>query len=227
MCGRFNVIDNPDLQALLAELGIDLDLPSRSNIAPTESIAMIRSAETAPGDTEMTNVRWWLTPHWAPRVDQKFSMFNARAEGLERSRAFAEPFRCRRGIVPLSSFIEWRSEQGTKQPYLVDSPDQALAVAAIWDCWQGREGPVESCALVTVDAAPEFQQIHTRMPLMLDSGERQRWLDVASPLAANDALFQPRLKCSLRATPISTGVNNARNKDAQLLEAVGESIALS
>ncbi|MEM0954274.1 MAG: SOS response-associated peptidase [Pseudomonadota bacterium] len=218
MCGRFNVIDNPALQALLVELGIDLSLPSRSNIAPTESIALVRNT----GSPELVELRWWLTPGWARQVNQKYAMFNARAEGLETSRAFAAPFSRQRGIVPLSSFIEWRTESGAKQPYLIEAEAEALAVAAVWERWQGEEQVVESCALVTVEADPEFQQIHRRMPLMLVGEERQRWLDAETPPAANDPLFAPMLKLPLRATPISRGVNNARNKELELLEPVGE-----
>ena len=45
MCGRFNVIDNPGLQQLLQDLGIDLQLPAGVNLAPTEDIPLLRRAE--------------------------------------------------------------------------------------------------------------------------------------------------------------------------------------
>jgi putative SOS response-associated peptidase YedK len=211
MCGRFNVIDNPELQTLLRELGIDLGLPSRSNIAPTENVLMVREP------AEAVELRWWLTPRWARQVDQKYSMFNARSETLASSRAFAEPFRRRRGIVPVSSFIEWRSEEGGRQPYLIQAQDSALALAAVWDRWEGEDKIIESCALVTTAAAPEFEQIHKRMPVMLAAKERQRWLDCSTEIAANDGLFEPRLKQRLRIEKISREVNNARNKAIELI----------
>jgi putative SOS response-associated peptidase YedK len=111
MCGRFNVIDSPGLQALLQDLGIDLSLPPRANVAPTEQVSLVRMF---PGGNELCDARWWLTPSWAPAVDQKYAMFNARSETLARSRAFGQPFKRQRGIVPMSSFIEWRSEGGVK-----------------------------------------------------------------------------------------------------------------
>lgn len=222
MCGRFNVIDNPELQSLLKELGIDLGLPTRTNIAPTETIALVR--EQSP--RALAEVRWWLTPRWAKQVDQKYSMFNARAEGLANSRAYGEPFRHRRGIVPASSFIEWRKEGDGKQPYNIEAVDEALALAAVWERWEGDGQVVESCALVTVAAAPEFEQLHNRMPLLLVGEERDRWLDAEHEVASDDPLFQPRLKRPLRATPVSRGVNNARNKSPELLEASGEPLAI-
>ncbi len=219
MCGRFNVIDNPELQKLLQDLGIDLGLPSRANIAPTETIAMVRQPDQAP---ELAQVRWWLTPRWARQVDQKYSMFNARSENLSSSRAFAEPFKRRRGIVPVSSFIEWRSESGGRQPYMIAARGAALALAAVWEHWEGESEVIESCALVTTAAAPEFSHIHKRMPVMLDSSECEQWLDCSTPLAANDPLFEPRLKHELQVVSISRGVNNARNKTLDLLEPEGE-----
>jgi putative SOS response-associated peptidase YedK len=224
MCGRFNVIDNPELQQLLRDLGIDLNLPTRTNVAPTETIAMIRSAE---GGNELAEVRWWLTPGWAKQMDQKYAMFNARSETLASSRAFSEPFKRRRGIVPVSSFIEWRSEEGGKQPYRIEALGEALALAAIWDCWGEGDERVESCALVTTAAAADFQRLHKRMPVMLRADERETWLNVSQPIEADDPLFSPVLKLPLRIQPVSRGVNNARNKDPRLIETVGEGFELA
>ena len=39
----------------------------------------------------------------------------------------------------MSSFIEWRPEGGVKQPWLITNEQQALAVAALWDVWEGGE----------------------------------------------------------------------------------------
>jgi putative SOS response-associated peptidase YedK len=153
-------------------------------------------------------------------------MFNARGETIAHSRAFSEPFHRRRGIVPVSSFIEWRAEEGGKQPYMIGAVDSALALAAVWDRWEGEGQVIESCALVTTAAAPEFEQIHKRMPVMLNGEERLRWLDCAVEIPADDPLFAPGLKFELRAVPISRGVNNARNKEWALLEPVGDEIHL-
>jgi len=179
--------------------------------------------------SELAEVRWWLTPHWAKQVDQTYSMFNARSETIAHSRAFAEPFHRRRGIVPVSSFIEWRAEEGgtasrVKQPYMIGAVDSALALAAVWDRWEGEGQVIESCALVTTAAAPEFEQMHKRMPVMLHGDERLRWLDCTVEIGASDPLFESRLKFELAAVPISRGVNNARNKEWELLEPVGEEI---
>lgn len=223
MCGRFNVIDSPGLQQLLQDLGIDLSLPSKANIAPTEAVALVRDIE---GQREMAAARWWLTPSWAPAVDQKYAMFNARSETLGTSRAFRTPFRRQRGIVPMSSFIEWRTEQGVKQPWLVTNEAEALAVAALWDVWEGDGSMLLSCTLVTTQAAPAFAPWHQRMPVLLAANETERWLDNAQALPADDPIFRSELKCTWRLRPLSRQLNNARNKSEDLLRGEGDELLL-
>ncbi len=228
MCGRVNVIDNPELQALLKKLGVDLGLPDRSNIAPTEPLLMIRQHE---GRNEVTQARWWLTPSWARQPDQKYAMFNARSETIATSRAYKGPFRYKRGIVPVSSFIEWRSEEGVRQPYLIEADSGALALACVWDCWEGQlegaEAIIESCSIVTTAAAAQFEAWHKRMPVMLSSDEYETWLNCEQPLAADTPLFRPELKQDLKISALSREVNHAGNKDLELLSPQSDSIHLA
>lgn len=224
MCGRFNVIDNPGLQQLLQDLGIDLQLPPGINLAPTDPVGLIRERD---GVCSLDVARWWLTPSWAPAVDQKYAMFNARSETLASSRAFRQPFARQRGIVAMSSFIEWRSEEGVKQPYLITSEEGALAVAALWDVWSGDGGSLLSCTLVTTAAAAAFKPWHSRMPVMLQPEEYQRWLDPEQPVAADDPLFRSELKTALEIAPLSRAVSNSSNKSPEVLQPVATAVRLS
>ncbi len=224
MCGRLNVIDNPGLQQLLRDLGVDLKLPPGINVAPTETVPLVRRDESgAHGDL----ARWWLTPSWASQVDQKYAMFNARSETLAKSRAFSQPFKRQRGIVPMSSFIEWRTEEGVKQPYLISSSDNALAVAALWDVWTGGDAPLLTCTLVTTAAAPGFEPWHRRMPVMLAPDEHDRWLDNEHTVAAEDPLFRSELKFDLTIAPLSRAISNARNKDPAAMRPVGVAVTVA
>ena len=223
MCGRFNVIDSPGLQQLLRDLGIDLNLPQRVNLAPTESVELVRELA---GERVVGPARWWLTPSWAREVDQRYAMFNARSETLATSRAFRHPFKSRRGIIPMSSFIEWRPEGAVKQPWLVTSEQGALAVAALWDLWEGGDEPMLSCTIVTTAAAAAFEPWHRRMPVMLAPDECGRWLDSRHTVEATDPLFRNVLKQPLRLQALPRGVGNARNKDPALLAAMGEVVEL-
>ncbi len=223
MCGRFNVIDSPGLQQLLHDLGIDLSLPQRVNVAPTENIELVRLGESGP---RVDDARWWLTPSWARERSQAYSMFNARCETLAKSPAFRGPFRHQRGVVPMSSFIEWRVEEGVKQPWLISNAQQALAVAALWDVWEGDESPLLSCTLVTTAAGPSFKPWHQRMPVLLAPDEHARWLDNSHTIAPDDAIFRSALKTNLLLMPLARTVSNARNKDPAAMRGIGDVVEL-
>lgn len=224
MCGRFNVIDSPGLQQLLQDLGIALSLPPGINLAPTEPVSLVRQLEQ--GNT-MDSARWWLTPSWAKEISQTYSMFNARSETLHKSPAFRGPFKRQRGLVPISSFIEWRPQDGVKQPWLITNEQQALAVAALWDVWEGGESPLLSCTLVTTAAAQSFMPWHKRMPVILAPEEWDAWMDCGHPIAPDDAIFRSELKTNLLLTPLALSVNNARNKDPTVIVPQGEVIELA
>ena len=199
-------------------VGVKVRLPTpRYNIAPTDTIPLLR-------DGALDYARWWLTPSWAPEVSTKYSMFNAKAENLAKSRAFRQPFKCQRGIVPMSSFLEWRTEGGSKQPWLITNDTHTLAVAALWDVWQGGDTPLLSCALVTTKAAPEFTPWHSRMPVILAGDEMARWMDNSQEIPPDDPLFRPELKFPLSLYPVDRAAGNSRNKNPQLVEPTGPEV---
>lgn len=214
MCGRFNLTDSPMLQALLEELGIDIGpVPVRFNIAPTEPVLTIYQS---PGSEHAINqamdMRWWLTPSWSSGPSQKFAMFNARAETIATARSYRGPFKRQRAIVPASAFIEWQRHGSGKQAYQIGAEDQVLALAAIWDRWEGNGEVVCSCSIVTCAAVPGFERIHSRQPVILQGDEIRLWLDAETDSDTLHALMQPHLPFALQATAIDNSVGNARNK---------------
>ncbi|MGB5325963.1 MAG: SOS response-associated peptidase [Pseudomonadales bacterium] len=223
MCGRFNVTDSPALQALLAGLNISLapEAP-RYNIAPTENVYTIyQEGESATA----LAMRWWLTPRWVKEPSQKYAMFNARAETVASSRAFAQPFKTQRAVVPAGSFIEWQRSNGGKRAQLISSESGLLLFAAIWEYWQRDEQEIYSCALLTCDAVPAFAHIHNRQPVMLEPAELQQWLDPASDSDQLQQLMLPSLPEPLLVQPVSSQINNARYKGEPVVEGEPESIA--
>jgi putative SOS response-associated peptidase YedK len=161
-------------------------------------------------------------------------MFNARSEGLSKSPAFRKPFASQRGIVPMSSFIEWRGGSGAKQPWLISNEAQAIAVAALWDVWSGGDASVTagseslllSCTLVTTAAAEAFKPWHSRMPVMLPPDDCDRWMDNSTTIGTDDPVFQRRLREPLTLVPISRSVGNARTKSPDCLQASGSVVRL-
>ena len=131
MCGRFNVTSDPLSQLLMDLVGIAHPGPDNLNLAPTESVQVLRS--TAEGGIELVPMRWWLTPFWAKELTTKYAMFNAKSETAAKSPAFKEPFKKRRCVVPISGFYEWCRQQGQKVPYFIVPQDsEGLLLAGLW-----------------------------------------------------------------------------------------------
>lgn len=225
MCGRFNVIDNPFLQALMHSLGIDSAMPTMVNVAPTETIPIVIENDTHK--RELHYMRWWLTPSWSEGPSTRYSMFNAKSETIDSSRAFRGPFRRRRGIVPVSSFIEWQADNSGKQAWLIQQTQGALALAAIWDRWEKDDVVVESCALITRAASQGFSQLHHRMPVILAVADADQWLDCQQAIDEPANFFSRQPLPPLEGSPLERPINNARNKDLSLLTPSGPAIALS
>lgn len=209
MCGRFNVIDDPYAQALMKSLGIDIGPPPRYNIAPTDRVPVVHELD---GKRALTEMRWWLVPSWSDGPSQKYAMFNARCETLAKSRAFRGPFKRTRAIIPASSFIEFQKTTNGRQPYLIEQPESALAFAGLWDFWQSDGEQIYSCSIVTTEAAPSFEWVHNRMPVMLDSDGAAQWLDHDIDTESLTSLFEPALVAPLVITPIDQAINNSRSK---------------
>ncbi len=215
MCGRYNVTDSAVVHELLAYLNVDLGpLPVRYNLAPTDQVPVVHQWE---GQRLISDMRWWLVPHWTDRPSTKYAMFNARSESLESSRAFQGCFRHKRCVVPADSFVEWQRIPGGKIPYLFSSEEVALAFAGIWDYWSDGVEHVLSCAIVTTEAAPEYRPYHDRMPVMLRPEQAELWLDEKQQTRDLRPLFTPRLPYPLLAAAIDSAFNDSKRKQAPVL----------
>jgi putative SOS response-associated peptidase YedK len=229
MCGRFNVESDPLSRLLMELVGLPHPGPDNHNAAPTETLPVLRSVEGRP---ELVPMRWWLTPYWTKAPDTRYSMFNAKAETVEKSPAFREPFRKRRCVLPVSGFYEWARgpEPGQKLPYYLTAAEQpGLLIAGIWDHWRGAGDPgmeLTSFAIITTSASERLEFVHHRQPVILAGQDAARWLDPASAAVDLKALMEPRVPVALEVLPVSTWVNNARHKDRRCIDPVGAPVAV-
>ncbi len=224
MCGRAKVFFNEGMFHLIDRAGIVHDSWDKEdwwkslpwewkwcgfNIAPTEQLPVIHEHA---GGRHFSAMTWWLTPHWSDGPSQKYAMFNARAEGIEKSRAYKGPFQYRRAIIPVDAFYEWRREGNQKIPYLIEAEEGAFALAGVWDSWSDGVREILSCSIITTEASDAFKPIHHRMPVILDWNTFDQWLDEKSDIAEIRKMLVPYTK-PLKATPMSPKMNNARYKE--------------
>ncbi|XP_039859075.1 abasic site processing protein HMCES [Simochromis diagramma] len=97
-----------------------------------------------------------------------------------------------------------------------------LTMAGVFDCWTPPEGgePLYSYSVITVNASPNLQSIHDRMPAILDGEEEVRqWLDFGE-VKSLEALKLLQSKNILTFHPVSSFVNNTRNNSPECLQPV-------
>lgn len=205
MCGRFNYVISEGMVSLFDEFGVEVTGATRYNLAPTEQVSIIRQTSEKP---QLIEARWWLVPNWSDGPSSQYAMFNARAETLETSRAFRDPFRHKRCLIPASSYIEWQSESGQKQAYEIYA-NEPLLFAGIWDEWNGK---ITSCAMITTQASEQLASIHKRMPVMLRVEQAKQWLDVKTPSNELRHLFETKFDIPIHCQMIDNSIGNVRNK---------------
>src|SRR3954451_19492613 len=241
MCGRYLL--HADRQLIERAFGIrwtdewpetPRDLPLRFNIAPSQSVAIVRNRPgreltiirrtDGSAGRELVSVRWGLIPAWAKDRSIGNRMINARAEGVSDKPSFRAAFRSRRCIVPASGFYEWqRQGRGPKQPYLIQRKDGApLGFAGLWERWHDRASSeaVETCTIITCAPNELLAELHDRMPVILDPEDYDRWLDPQAPGA--EKLLRPCPAEWLEAVPVPTRVNSPANDDESILQSEGE-----
>lgn len=222
MCGRYAFFSPGEAVTRLFGLLGPIAIEPRYNIAPMQRVAAVRMA--AGGERSLVLLRWGLLPHWARDVRMAARTFNARAETVATKPAFRDAFRRRRCLVLADGWYEWQVVAGGKQPWFVHRRDGApFGMAGLWASWQSPEGgeAVESCTIVTAQAAPSIRGIHDRMPAVIAASGYERWLDPAvQPVASLEALLRPDEDAGWMARRVGPRVNSPRNEGPELIDPV-------
>ena len=222
MCGRFTQKGSFKNLAELLGLPIPPTLAPRYNIAPSQRIACVR---TSPQSTtrECVDLKWGLVPSWAkdPSIGNK--MINARAETVAEKPSFRKAFKQQRCMVLADGFYEWKREGNAKQPYYIRFKDQRpFCFAGLWERWEnGTDGPLETCAMLTIGPNAVMEPIHHRMPVILQEHDYETWLDqnIQNPQALS-SLLQPYPPAEMEAFPVSAIVNNPKNDNEACIQAL-------
>lgn len=218
MCGRYSLHAHPNVVALQFGLAHPPDFAPRYNIPPGTDVLAVH---VGPGDTRVGEMlHWGLIPSWAKDPSVGHRMNNARAETIGEKPSFRTAFRRRRCILPASGFYEWKSVAGRKQPfYIRPKGDELFGFAALYEHWDGPQGRINSCAVITTGPNALMREIHDRMPVILPVEAYAHWLDPVSPdPGALAQLLVPYPAERMTAYPVATRVNNVRNEDAAVIE---------
>ena len=220
MCGRFTLrTPTPVLVKTfrIRTVAEDAaDLPPRYNVAPTQQIAVVRNDDEARH--ELVNMRWGLVPFWAKETSIGNRMINARCETVAEKPAFRAAFRQRRCLVLADGYYEWKKIGSKKQPYWIRMEDERpFAMAGLWESWRDaaakQQKPLLTCTIITTDSNDLTRDLHDRMPVILEPGAWETWLDVSIEDTEHiQSLLRPFESDEMKMEPVSTHVNNARHE---------------
>jgi putative SOS response-associated peptidase YedK len=174
-------------------------------------------------------MRWGLVPQWSKGPDNRFSMINARSETVETKPAYRGPFRYRRCVLPADGFYEWKamspsiSKGGPKQPFLLRRPGGGpFFMAGVWDRWLGGDGSeIDSVSIITRPATPAIQDIHDRMPLILDVDRSHDWISGEGGIKSLRSLLEGG-DIALERVAVSRMINDPRRDEPACLMPVEE-----
>jgi putative SOS response-associated peptidase YedK len=216
MCGRYRLSRRKQILAEQLEANpFDDDWEPRYNIAPTQSVPVIRQHPKEPCRV-LSLMRWGLIPSWAKDMSGSASMINARSETAAVKPAFRDPIRFRRCLVPADGFYEWRRTGTTKQPFCFEvNEGELFAFAGLWDGWKDPSGEwIRSCSILTTTPNAVTSQVHDRMPAILKRNDYDLWLDPGmTNIAAISGLMKPFDARSMRSYPVGSQVNQVQNDD--------------
>lgn len=81
--------------------------------------------------------------------------------------------------------------------------------------------PVESFSIVTAEPSSDINQIHDRMPVLIESTDIALWLDPDPVLFDRQiVLLRPAPTGTLQFHPVSKHVNSSRNEGPECIEPV-------
>jgi len=225
MCGRYNLFTSAaELNRLFGVMFAD-DLQPRYNIAPTQTVPVVRRLDN---QRRLTAMRWGLVPSWAQDIKIGYRMINARAETITEKNSFKTAFRRRRCLLPASGFYEWKKlDAKSKQPYHITLANgEPFAFAGLWESWRGPPDnplsePLLTCTIITTAANELLGELHDRMPVILPREHYELWLDPSfEALGPLQELLVPYAADDMQAVPVKPLVGNVKNDTPACVEEI-------
>lgn len=212
MCGRLNIIDDPDVIELCEGLQIQL-FPERQIfnrfIRATNQVSIVRAKS---GVRRMDNAIWWLLlePSETGFKPSKYTSFNTRYDKLNTKNAAGyQAYRHSRCVIPVKGFGETEYVNGKPIHYHdMIAKDGAMLMGGLCREWLNKETgeTALSFSVITLPPHPKLLAIHSKAsPLMLplDMQLIDNWLDEAvTDPSVFSSLLQPHIPYDLVAQQI-------------------------
>lgn len=181
MCGRFTIAVTRDemisyLQEnfQIPEFEIDYNLP-RYNVSPTQDILTIINDGSK---YRVGKIRWGFVPFFAKEINTKYLMINARKDSLITKNFYKDSLLNKRCLILSDGFYEWAKTTNGKIPYYIKIKNKKLyTYAGLYSKAIIDGKPLFTTTIITTNANQFMEEIHDRMPIILDEDNAKKWLD--------------------------------------------------
>lgn len=203
---RFNVANKPK------------DLRPNYNVAPSQTMPVITEDESGKRHLEL--MKWGI-----PRMlgkDLVKELINTRSD-----KAFGGFWKRtvlnHRCLIPATGFYEWKRSKDGKTPFFIHPKKLELySFAGIWDVWKSKDGhEIKTYSIMTTEPNKEMKAVHDRMPVILHPEDEASWVEPSNDAQEGlEGLLYPLEDNSLEIYEVSKDVNNPRQNEPHLLQAV-------
>jgi putative SOS response-associated peptidase YedK len=229
MCGRIALYSPPIrfarlLNATLAA-GLEEEAHPSWNVGPQRRLFGVVEHE---GERILDRYRWGLLPSWAKDPSVSNRLFNARGETVAEKPSFRAAFKKRPCVIPVDGFYEWDHRPGReKQPHFFTRRDEEpLLLAGLYEYWHDPATPeeapwVQTCTVITTTPNEDLEEIHDRMPVVIEIADVAEWLDPGeSGPAQRMHLMRPAPVGTLQHYGVNPAVGSVRNDGPELIDPV-------
>ncbi len=159
MCGRFYVDDRmaDEIEKIFAKLDGIMEVPKAGDVYPTDKALMVYESDQR--GLAVKEASFGYKSSYGNRP-----LLNARCETVTEKPTFCYDFQSNRCVIPASGYYEWNR----KDKYLFQNEESILLMAGIY-----REGEF---VILTTEADERAQEIHDRMPILLNKEEAISWI---------------------------------------------------
>lgn len=222
-------LDPADLADELRLDVISYDYTPRYNVPPGSFVPIVveRLDDEGQLTRRLETASWGLVPGWAKDTKIGFKAFNARSETVLEKPMFRQSIKRRRCALPIPGYYEWETTEDGKQPWMMSAAGaDPLFMAGLFEFWkQPDQSWLVSTTILTMEAAGHLRDVHHRMPVFLDRGGVDEWIDPAVSSAAVPPLLESTLSqvdpASVTRHQVGKSVGNVRNDGPELAATVG------
>jgi len=214
MCGRFASYKNLNkLKNIFNITNSDFNITQSYNISPGQNVNIILSYKL---ENYLLESNWGYT-FINSNTQNKQMVINSRIETINSKLLFKDSFLKRKCIIPANGYFEWSQKEGEKKPYLIKLGDgELIYFAGVWRKEKYNDDKRRVFSIITKAANKKINEIHHRMPVVLNANNAQDYLETKD----NNLIFDNFEDVDLNFSEVSKYVNNPKNNDEKCLTVI-------